>query len=241
MTEEEMEERIEEKERVAGEFSQALRTQADGWPHDILKELMLTSRRVQHPPRNVVNEYGWAKKIEERYNAWTDSDSWFEAMKILFDTNWEQIYGDDRSGKQYGWNPSFGGDAWARVVDTAQLKDEMGKQAYVDLMWSVEHNNGNFIDKIELNVSKEREVINKALNNMDDFSNETPQLGVDADSGYFYDNVIPGFLTAVREENLRLAFEIARETINEVNLRRYRHHIPDTDLEEEPTPKMGPQ
>jgi hypothetical protein len=176
-----------------------------------------------------------AESLERKYSAFTNSERWLSTMSDLFATDWSVQGAASTLGASYGWNPEYGGDAWARVCDTALFKEEMGKQAYVDLMWSVEHNNGNFIDKVEHDTVAERDSIIEAIDRMDTGGKQkVDRIKQKVREGTIVEEILPKILTAARAENLRFAFSLAEVTIDSVSLRRYREKIPDTRLEEEP-------
>lgn len=176
-----------------------------------------------------------SKRMEKWFDIYTRSDRWLNTMEDLFGTDWLPDDKLDRHDDEYGWSFNYGGDGWARVAETALLKDEIGRQAYVDLMWSVEHNNGNFVDKVELNTEQEVENIRMAIQRMDTGrKKEVDTIEDRLSEAYLLDNLLPGVLDAAREERLRFIFNVARRTINSVSMRRYGGDIPDTRTIEEP-------
>jgi len=176
-----------------------------------------------------------AERLERKYSAFTNSERWLNTMSDLFGTDWSVQGAASTLGASFGWNPEYGGDAWARVCDTALLKEEMGKQAYVDLMWSVEHNNGNFVDKVEHDTAAEARDVREAIGRMETGEKELKQKRANQfGETEIIDSILPDLLTAARGEKLRFAFSLAEVTINSLTLRRHRDKIPDTSLQDEP-------
>lgn len=236
-----VEREIEERADARDHFQTALRDVADGWEHDILFEIMMRERNLNSAPTRIPKELRYARHLEEGFNAFTDSESWLNAMQALFGYDWRGEHGPHISGDGFGWNPSFGGEAWAKVCETAKLKDEMGKQAYVDLMWSVEHNNGNFIDKIGMHTQDEIVAINDAKRRLEKEEDVTIGMSDNPTASHIRDTMLPLLLDAVKESYLRFAFWVAESTIDDVNLSRYKHHIPNTYIGEEPIPVVEAQ
>lgn len=123
-----------------------------------------------------------AKEFETKYNAFSHSKDYLQALKFIFghfglqstpiqnETKGEMSESEDRPVGKYGWANNYGGPAWAGVCETALHYHEMGKTAFVDLMLSVEHNNGNFMNKVPMNNHNAEILLKEALSEP-----ETPQ------------------------------------------------------------------
>lgn len=86
--------------------------------------------------------------------AFIDNEAFLDAAQFLFGNEWLEAKGHPIDGMDatlyfYGWERNFGGNAWANVAETAKYYYEMSDEAFIDLMFSVEHNNGNFLNKTE--------------------------------------------------------------------------------------------
>lgn len=120
------------------------------------KEIMFSSALQPTQPTTIEQLRGTALQSEKKHNIYTESESFLKAAQFIFGNDWQRLgdklmpylpYGS-LNDDDIGWFASYGGDAWASVPKTALLKDEFSEKAFLDLMWSVEHNNGNFIDKV---------------------------------------------------------------------------------------------
>lgn len=48
-----------------------------------------------------------------------------------------------------GWLPEFNGPAWGGIAEHIQRSDDTPKLAWVDQSWAIEHNTGNWLNKIQ--------------------------------------------------------------------------------------------
>jgi hypothetical protein len=232
---EDIEKEQREKKKMAQNFKDAVREKFPRKGANLLISFTKNPNTLPTGRTFMMEPIKTAKGLERRQSAFTSSERWLETMSTLFGAEWapDNIPQSDRD--KYGWNFQYGGDAWARVCDTALLKEEMGKQAYVDLMWSVEHNNGNFVDKVEHDTAAEARDIREAIERMETGEKELKQKRANQfGETEIIDSILPDLLTAAREEKLRFAFSLAEVTINSVSLRRHRDKIPDTSLQDEP-------
>ena len=121
-----------------------------------VKEIMFSSDLQLRSPDSVEMLRAAALRSEDAHDVYTDSETFLKASEFIFSNNWERLKNkvmphllyDSLDDGDIGWAPSYGGDAWASIPRTALLKDEFSEKSFIDLMWSVEHNNGNFIDKV---------------------------------------------------------------------------------------------
>jgi hypothetical protein len=163
------------------------------------------------------------KGAEEQWSVFSDSDKFLRACKFIFSHDWGEKYRDSKppyiyidpedNENAFGWQVQYGGDAWGSVAKTALLRNSLGGEAYVDMMWSVEHNNGNFIDKMPDIKSIDIESVTDALN---EEREENDELSHKYKSGYtkkmvayhLLDRIIPSILDAARSGNIRPVYRI---------------------------------
>lgn len=148
--------------------------------------------------------YGYSNKIEEV----------FDALEFIFGYEWTS---EDYMKHDDGWSVNYGGEAWARIAETAwEQRQELSDNAYIDLMWSVEHNNGNFIDKVDPYPEEDfRRFMDSSL--ADDFrQSDVTHLMRDVRMRELVQEV----LQAAREENIRPLFQIALQ--DDRDLSRFR-------------------
>jgi hypothetical protein len=87
------------------------------------------------------------KKLARQLSIGDPERPYLDALSTFFGTDWEGIIRSRTDFDEGGWAINYGGDAWSSVCDTAQFYTEFGQDAFIDLILSVEHNNGNFLDK----------------------------------------------------------------------------------------------
>jgi len=87
------------------------------------------------------------KKLTRQLNIGDPNTPYLDALSTFFGTDWEGIIRSRTDFDEGGWAINYGGDAWSSACDTAQFYTEFGQDAFIDLILSVEHNNGNFLDK----------------------------------------------------------------------------------------------
>lgn len=112
------------------------------------------------------------------------------------------------------WGDEFGGESWASICDVLLSRDEHTKTTWVDLCWSVEHNSGNWLNKIEP-TDDELEMARKITGY--DVS-EVSDSGMDF---VVQDELLEKVLDAKREGDFSEVFPIARRY--DSGLSRYRH------------------
>ena len=114
------------------------------------------------------------------------------------DTEWYKKRGDG----EMGWNINYGGEAWGAVCETARNIQSLSEKAYIDLMFSVEHNNGNFLNKVPRIHDAEYENITEFF----------PTLRENRfRSSHLYDTILPAVLDAAKEENIKPLYRIAKK------------------------------
>jgi len=92
------------------------------------------------------DEIGWVSAAEEVYS--------------LYDPEYYRAGPNDNYNfsTYSGWVGAYGGPGWEGVCNHILDRDELSKIAWVDHSWSVQHNGGDWIDKIQTD-EKEFEVI----------------------------------------------------------------------------------
>lgn len=174
---------------------------------------------TQLPP--VRDDRGWnnvltiCSKLEGEFAAFTQGGEFLEMCKLLF--SGEFVPPHLRSDAN--WRHAFGGESWEGVAKMAKGKDEMTKTMYVDLMWSVEHNNRLFIDKVDFSRDEMRKLRR--------FRNATEDMipVTNANRGAVYEHWLPWFLDSAREEEMGPLIGYA--AFGERSLRRYRAYLPE--------------
>lgn len=90
--------------------------------------------------------------VEDKYNALSEPDVYVNACRGIFGvkpakSKREELLGTDITS----WSSGFGGDGWTGVCDHFLNREELPKRAWVDISWSVQHNTGNWLNKISIN------------------------------------------------------------------------------------------
>ena len=161
------------------------------------------------------------KQLATTWDAFGRDDHFLGGAKEIFGRNWGA---DEILEYDTGWSSSYGGRPWANVCETAMRKWEMGRTAYIDLMFSIEHNNGNFLDKWHgINDNDIRRLIESVdtsqLEEMD--MGNTEQIVQSIGKPQIFREVIPRLLDMAREGNLKQMFDIAVKKNR--NLRGHKH------------------
>lgn len=127
------------------------------------------------------------------------------AMKALF--SMRSLIGSDEHSET-GWEDAFGGPAWQNIAKAGLKYDEMPPTAWVDMMWSVQHNNSNFIDKVEPKIP----VIENLVSDVwEDCTTNSPyDMTSMKDRTDLYDVVLPTYLYAARESQFKILYETMR-------------------------------
>lgn len=158
-------------DRVSMDIEKEINMKGPNGAKHIVRQLMLNDAPYWTSPLSRNSMVEMAEMAEEEYSAFTEGAKFLEAVKFIFGHDWASMYGDDRPGyipsqitdEDIGWVSNYGGDGWENVPQTALMKHEMGDNAFVDLMWSVEHNNGNFTDKVPNTDSEEVGAVRKYI------------------------------------------------------------------------------
>jgi len=157
--------------------------------------------------------------------AFVNNKAFLDAAQFLFGHNWQETRGMPIEGTNYtldfiGWGRDFGGDPWANVAETAKYYYEMSDEAFIDLMFSIEHNNGNFLNKTESeyqedmkNLSISQRAKAKRLNSLNPSA--------------FVKEILPLYLDLAKEGDIATLYSIAKSV--DPQLRGYWSLIPDQE------------
>jgi hypothetical protein len=144
--------------------------------------------------------------MEDKYDAMSDPVAYLNACKKIFEVNynnmpsttWGEIVGGDR-----GWEVNYAGEAWGSVAETALRFDELSEIGYIDLMFSVEHNNGNFLNKIPRVAEDEKTKLQR-------YFKEVFSASGNFQSTTLYKTILPAVLDAAKGENIKPLFKMAK-------------------------------
>jgi len=207
---------------------------------NIAKQMMFHNPQKTKVPIDVGQMIDKAEITETRYQAFSKPRTFLKACEFIFGHDWGEQYRYERpehikihpedNPNAFGWHVNYGGAGWERVAKTALLKSELSKEAYVDMMWSVEHNNGNFIDKVpnlfEEDMLPVKETLNVEREENDElyhkYKDEFTDKMVYAN---IFDNIIPAILGEARAGNIRPLYRIAKRRFTELKDRRLREEM----------------
>ena len=207
---------------------------------NVAKQMMFHNPQKGKVPIDVGQMIDRAEMTETRYQAFSKPRTFLKACEFIFGHDWggqykhhlpEYIKINPRDNPNaFGWQVNYGSDGWERVAKTALLKSEVSKEAYVDLMWSVEHNNGNFIDKVPNLFEEDMLPVKKTLNmereESDELYHKYPNGFTDKMVyANIYDNIIPAILGEARDGNIRPLFKIAKRRFTELKDRRLQEEM----------------
>jgi hypothetical protein len=152
--------------------------------------------------------------METKYSVLSNPFMFLEEAKRIFNFNYSAAVGETwwtrEVGGESGWSINYGGEAWGAVCETAMQARDLSDKAYVDIMFSVEHNNGNFLNKIPEIDESEREMVEKFF----------PQYeGSTFIKTEIYDTIMPAILDAAKEENIRPLYKIAKDSDSSLRTR----------------------
>lgn len=189
---------------------------------DTVKDLMIRDLPSKGRANSIREIKVVCENADAKYDAFTDSIDFLRSAKYIFGNDWDSLI-DDRdvrnvlyeiTREDIGWYPEYGGSGWESVPETSLRKHEMGNNAFVDLMWSVEHNNGNFINKMPVTESDEAKLVaeymRKELGSMpmqDRPANAV--ISVSRVQSELNMNLIAVILSRARNEHLVPLYEIA--------------------------------
>lgn len=139
---------------------------------------------------------------EERFNAFS------EPMEFL--DNCVKLFSMERL-----WSTNFGGGSWASLARSIMQYNDLTKTTYVDLCWSIEHNNGRWLDKLFLD-KEEQEIIERLSSNRITFSYATMEDSME---------ILDTILDEKRESKFNITKRYAFEY--DSKLRRYDRLLPE--------------
>ena len=229
-----------EANAIANDVIQIIERNTSDGVTEKVKDIMLYKVPKVSTPLTVEQTVDFARTVGGEYNAFTEPDEFLEACEFIFGYDWENgvdwtkkgyIHIDpSKNDNAFGWRVSYGGQGWKSVATTARMRDELSSTAYIDLMWAVEHNNGNFIDKIPEVTSDELESVAQVINSeFEDGEGVKPNefQGVTEEEvgKYYMSHLVPEILTHAREENIRPLFRLARNKYSELRSPRLREEL----------------
>lgn len=174
--------------------------------------IILVRSKLDHPkgkdPRNIsIACAQWNGQI----NLWERHEKALKQAKVIFETTPDF---DTDSAINTRWMAGYGGPAWGAVAETALKYHDVTKKAFVDMMIQVEHNNGNFLNKISPDFEAEQEASEEpimrhnpaVLESAAYKNNDKVDTYTDVD---VYEILLPHILQKAREGEMQLLLEIA--------------------------------
>lgn len=161
-----------ESERVINSMKATVRAENSRRMADIILDLMF-NRMPSRAGKDSSKVESSMKIEEEKYGAFSNAEDILKAAKFIFGYEWDPVRvdfidneGNERQARRVidGWSHSYGGRSWKMVAKTALMIDDLSPVPYVDLMWAVEHNNGNFVDKISDVTDEEKNTVVRWIN-----------------------------------------------------------------------------
>lgn len=190
---------------------------------DIVKQI--ATENPLEPEYNVsITRVGsMISKAISNAGAFVDNQSFLDAAQFLFGQDWLNTEGEIVDGMEatvyfHGWVQDYGGEAWANVAETAKYYYEMSDEAFIDLMFSIEHNNGNFLNKTESEHAEDQknlQISDRAKTKMLARLSPSP----------FVKEILPLYLDLAKDGDIAPLYDIAISV--DPQLRRYEHLIPE--------------
>ena len=203
----------------------------------LIKEILLNNNSDENFYVTEEMMIKFCKLVEDKYRAFTEPEMFLSACRYIFGQDFSQIFTREEAPpfllkggefKDIGWKPEYGGKGWESVAKTALLKDDFSDPSMVDLMWSVEHNNGKFIDKVPEITDDELSALRKGLR----WEWEKADMPMDIDASFpwiklekgdILQSVLPVALDFGKEENIEPLFKMAQDHFEEFSDRQLRH------------------
>jgi len=224
-------------DKIVEDLVDECKRETDGKVQKIAEKLVIKDPVENHAAITDSGVERACLSAEQKYNAFSEPETFLRAAEFVFSHIWATRYDDGDedyidtvpfdNATEFGWGGSYGGEAWASVSTTARKKDELTGVTYADLMFSVEHNGGNFIDKTadvyREDMEAAQEIMQREIREttgIDESQFSAPTLG--RISGMIYEAVLPAVLTAARDGSIRPLCRIARSQHSEVRDRRLR-------------------
>jgi len=157
--------------------------------------------------------------------AFVNDDAFLDVMQFVFGNDWRSVPSSRIPETPYtltfrGWTQNYGGDAWAKVAESTKEYFNMSDEAFIDLMFSIEHNNGNFLDKVP---SKHKDDIR----NLEITDLSRTHLLNNIEPNEIIKQILPLYLDLAREGDIAPLYDIAKHSLPEI--RGYKHLMPEQE------------
>lgn len=135
------------------------------FPFGIRKKILriLTIARDERPmiwrddaDSNVETYMTW----EESVSAFSEQREFLKAAEAIFNEGGELSKDEIRDQEESGWRRNFGGPSWGKIASHGLMKDELTKISWIDLSWSIQHNTGNWFNKIKMQ-NREKQLMHR--------------------------------------------------------------------------------
>lgn len=172
----------------------------------------LISTEIKHPMGSTPNQItSAAKSWEQNLNIFSNPRHALKLAAVIFDT---KIGSDDHIKGNSGFVTGFGGEAWAGVAQTTLKYYDVTKKAFVDMMFQMEHNNGNLLNKTTLDAKAETEAVHDVLQNthpeiLQRLTYPSAGFPNQYSSNDVYSVIMPEILEMVRQEHMVTPLRIA--------------------------------
>jgi hypothetical protein len=219
-------------------LSEAIETEAPPELHSLIKQLMINNHINMTPIKDERDLVGFIKTMEHDYSAFSRHERFLRACKFIFGYDWGQKFSDmfapalkvkpKDNPNAYGWQVQYGGDGWSNVPETALLRHDFdGEQTFIDMMWAVEHNNGNFVDKLPFIDNDEMEIVAKSFREEVKLADSRyidigGKITVGDIAPMYETRIMQNVLDFARSENMRPVARIAKNMYSELRDRRLR-------------------
>jgi hypothetical protein len=199
-----------------------LRTKTNRQEWEVLEDLIKDEEERSMYAINKEEYKDVLVEAQQEFRLFSKPKLWLGAIEELF--KMEVVITASRMNRT-GWKDAFGGKAWASIARAANQYDDMPRTAWVDMMWSVQHNNNNFIDKVTTSPPVIEKLVREPWqNSVTGFPYDGLQLESKAD---IYKHVLPTYLYAARESKFKLLYE----TMLNINprIKKYKDVYPNMD------------
>lgn len=209
---------VEYENHIREKITEILRIELKDDEAELARRFLLGRMGEPTKPSDKDGIINYCSSIEKRLNAFTKSKRWLNVLEFIFGHNWRD---EPASSGRAGWQHQYGGKAWASVARAANRIDELPTNSFVDMMFSIEHNNGNFMDKIGYDKNNENDMFKNAA------ERAGMQVPIDITKSRYYDNVMQGVLNMARQEHIKGMWMVAVQRNRE--LRQYEGLLPDNN------------
>lgn len=201
-------------EEIRKEFIESYSDNEENIPPRQIYNFVLQSN-LEHPMGSQYTDIHSASKSWERnHGVFSNPRDALKVAKVVFNTT----PGTKQAiRKNSGWVSGFGGPAWASVCKSALEYYKLSKVAYVDLMFSIEHNNGNYLNKISPKAGEEAEDIHPIIENRHpEIDRELIYPSAGFPNKYsnndIYQVIMPEILDMVKNEEMATPLKIASKS-----------------------------